>query len=124
MALNQVAVETQLLQDMEPRSRPSRGFISIADPLEPCYVKLFPGAAALGSEQMTAVFQGAMRISRNWFTLQACVMIDGMKLSDWRPLYLFYGVTDIWSGVCYFPMMGKSGTTFGGIHSLTIRCYE
>lgn len=116
------AVELQIFQDMQPRTRPTIGRFSHEDYDCECSTMMVPGAAAKGMERLEVVLNRAVRVSENWFLLQARVKIEGIFLSDARPVMLFYGVTDMPSGICYFPKMGPNETKFGGIHSLTVRC--
>lgn len=116
------AVEYQIFQDMDPRTRPTIGRFCHDGYENECQTVMTPGSAAQGMERLTVVVNHAVRVSEDWFLLQARIKIENMFLSDARPCMLFYGVTDIPSGICYFPKMGPSGTKFGGIHSLTVRC--
>lgn len=110
---------------MQPRTRPTRGtFAHDYMPEEDSeqITVMFPGPAARGVERIQVHLSNAKRISESWFLMQARLKIEGIFLSDARPIMVFWGVTDIPSGVCFFPMMGASDTKFGGIHSLTVRC--
>lgn len=115
------AVEVHVFRDMKPRTRPSRGFFDLDGGIE--RIKLFPGAAAEPGELVYVMLDKAVRTNPEWFLLQATIMIDSLPLSAPRPIMLFYGVTDMPTGVAYYPTVSVSGK-YAGVHSLHIRCVE
>ena len=119
-----IPVEVQLLRDMEPRTRPSPGLMSLGENTE-SHIIAYPGAASNGAERIVVTLRNARRITLAWATLQATFSIEGLTFCDFRPLYVFLGITDIWSGICYFPVMSGAGNrTFSGLHSLCIRAID
>lgn len=112
----------QVLRDMEPLTRPTRGWFN-TDGL-PRGIRLFLGAAAReDTGEIRVELKDAVRVTQSWFLLKVELYIDNLKVSDARPIYVFFGATSEWSGIAYFPALAPSGTRFGGLHSVAIRCY-
>lgn len=114
-----VPVEIQLMREMAPRSRPSRGYLDSENPTE---TKLYPGTDAFGMETMVAKLEGFVRSLPLWANLQASFTIDGMRFSDPRPGILWLAVADIPTCIIHFPIMaGDMNPKFSGLHTLMIR---
>lgn len=107
-----------------PRSRPSRGYFHLGSP-EASYIKLYPGAAAEGLENMTALLEGATRITAEWVALKAAFTLEAVQYGDMRPTLVWLGVSDVPSGIVHFPLMsGEKNAMFRGWHSLLLRVVD
>lgn len=121
-----VQVEMQLLRDWEPRSRPSRGEVHIGEALPtPDVVKLYPGAAAVGMEQLLVYVENATRVGFMWAAARVGLTIDGTLIGEPRPIMWWLGVSDIPSGVVHFPVIaGNENLMYKGRHTLLVRSVQ
>jgi len=116
-----VPVEIQLMRNWEPRSRPSIGDLNVDTPI-PSMTKLFPGAAAIGTENMIVTIEGATRVQPSWAALRVGLTIEGQPFSDPRPGLIFLGKAGIPTCIIHLPVMaGEKSLMFRGWHTLLLR---
>ena len=117
-------IEVQLMRDWQPRSRPTRGTITVGEGTPtPDTVKLYPGAAAVGSEMMLVYFENNTRSGQDWVSSRVALTIDGTHIGEPRPaLFWIGGYSDIVTGIVHFPVVaGYDNLMYRGHHSLLLR---
>lgn len=117
-----IPLEVQLMRDWNPRSRPSPGILLLGES-HPSFVKLFPGAGAMGTEDMLAIVEDVTRWDISWCRALVSFRIDGLTFAEPRPTSIYLGPSPEWSGIVHFPRMATGGNIMlSGVHSLLLRC--
>lgn len=114
-----VNVEIQLMRNWRPRSRPTIGRIAVGE-TNPQHTVLFPGSAAMDTEQMLVTIDRATRISKNVIGFYASLTIDRVPIGDVRPGNVWWGPSDVPTGIVHFPDL-TDHARFSGWHSLRLR---
>lgn len=115
--MSEIPIELQLMRDMKPRSRPSRGVMYLGEP-RASQILLSPGAAAVGMESMVVTLENAVRTLPTWCAMRVSFTIDGTGFLEPRPGWMTLDFSDIYSLVVHFPVLGNPGTHFGGQHTV------
>jgi hypothetical protein len=119
-----IPLEVQLMRDWSPRSRPSPGELLLGEST-PSFVKLFPGAAAMGTEEMLAIIEDATRWDMSWCRAIVSFRIDGIQFAEPRPTSIYLGPSPEWSGIVHFPRMATGrNKLLSGVHSMLLRCVQ
>jgi hypothetical protein len=86
------------------------------------HIKLHPGAAAEGTEEMYVTVERATRIAPDWCSFNAALTIEGVPFCTPRPGVIYLREAAIPSCVIHLPVMaGKGNRMFKGWHTLLFR---